>query len=57
MAIAEQNHLVTEKVRDRDASIILGYLILSIIFLAALYSASTLPGTAPGDFATMIAFP
>jgi hypothetical protein len=57
MAIAEQNHLVTEKVSDRDASIILGYLILSIIFLAALYSASTLPGTAPGDFATMIAFP
>jgi hypothetical protein len=57
MAIAEQNHLVTEKVRDRDASIILGYLILSIIFLTALYSASTLPGTAPGDLASMIAFP
>jgi hypothetical protein len=57
MAIAEQNHFVIEKVRNHDASIMLGYLILSIIFLVALYSASTVPGTAPGDFASMVVFP
>ena len=57
MAIAEQNHFVAEKVRDRDASIMLGYLIVSVIFLVALYSASMSAGTAPGDFASMVAFP
>jgi hypothetical protein len=57
MAIAEQNHFVTEKVRNHDTSIMLGYLIVSIIFLVALYAASTVPGTAPGDFASMVAFP
>ena len=57
MAIAEQNHFVAEKVRDRDASIMLGYLIVSVIFLVALYSASMSAGTALGDFASMVAFP
>jgi hypothetical protein len=57
MAIAEQNHFVTEKLRNHDASIMLGYLIVSVIFLVALYSASMVPGTAPGDFAAMVAFP
>jgi hypothetical protein len=57
MAIAEQTHFVAGKVRDHDASIMLGYLVLSIIFLVALYSASISPGTAPGDFASMIVFP
>jgi hypothetical protein len=57
MAIAEQNHFVTEKVRNHDASIMLGCLILSVIFLVALYSASMSAGTAPGDFASMVAFP
>jgi hypothetical protein len=57
MAIAEQNHFVAEKVRDRDASIMLGYLIVSVIFLVALYSASMSAGTFPGDFASMVAFP
>ncbi|MEH2560955.1 hypothetical protein [Bradyrhizobium sp. AZCC 2289] len=57
MAIAEHNHFAIEKIRNRDASIVLGYLILSIIFLVALYSASMSPGTASGDFASMVAFP
>jgi hypothetical protein len=57
MAIAEQNHFVTEKVRNHDASIMLGCLILSVIFLVGLYSASMSAGTAPGDFASMVAFP
>jgi hypothetical protein len=57
MAIAEQNHFVAEKIRDRDASIMLGYLILSIVFLVALYAASMFAGTAPGEFASMVAFP
>jgi hypothetical protein len=57
MAIAEQNQFVAEKVRNHDASIMLGYLMLSVIFLVALYSASMVPGTAPGDFASMVVFP
>jgi hypothetical protein len=57
MAIAEQNQFVAEKVRNHDTSIMLGYLMLSVIFLVALYSASMVPGTAPGDFASMVAFP
>jgi hypothetical protein len=57
MAIAEQNHFVAEKIRDRDASIMLGYLILSIVFFVALYAASMFAGTAPGEFASMVAFP
>jgi hypothetical protein len=57
MAIAEQNHFVTGKVRNHDTSIMLGYLIVSVIFLVALYSASMVPGTFPGDFASMVAFP
>ena len=57
MAIAEQNHFVAGKVRNHDTSIMLGYLIVSGIFLVALYSASMVPGTFPGDFASMVAFP
>jgi hypothetical protein len=57
MAIAEQNHFVTEKVRNHDTSIMLGYLIVSVIFLVALYSASMSAGTVPGDFASMVVFP
>jgi hypothetical protein len=57
MAIAEQNHFATEKVRNHDASIALGYLTLAIIFLVVLYLASTSPGTASGDFSWMVAFP
>jgi hypothetical protein len=55
--IAEQNHFDAEKVRNHDTSIMLGYLIVSVIFLVALYSASMVPGTVPGDFASMVASP
>lgn len=57
MAIAEQTHFVIGKIRNYDAPIMLGYLVLSIVFLVALYAASTSPGTAPGDFVSMVAFP
>ena len=57
MAIAEQNQFAAEKVRNHDTSIMLSYLIVSVIFLVALYSASMSAGTAPGDFASMVAFP
>ncbi len=57
MAIAEQNHFATEKFRNHDVSIVLGYLTLAIIFLVVLYSASTSAGTASGDFAWMVALP
>jgi hypothetical protein len=57
MAIAEQNHFVAGKVRNHDTSIMLGCLIVSVILLVALYSASMVPGTFPGDCASMVAFP
>jgi hypothetical protein len=59
MEIAQQSRFVTAKpeVRSRDTAIILGYSILSIMFLVAMYFASTSSGTAPADFATMIVFP
>jgi hypothetical protein len=57
MAIAEQNQFATEKARNHDVSIVLGYLTLALIFLVVLYSASMSPGTASGDFAGMVALP
>jgi hypothetical protein len=59
MEIAQQSRFATAKpeVRSRDTAIILGYSILAILFLVAMYFASTSSGTAPADFATMTVFP
>jgi hypothetical protein len=57
MAIVEQTRFETEKARDHDASIMLGYLLLSVIFLFTLYAASMAPGTATGAVTSMTAFP
>jgi hypothetical protein len=59
MEIAQQSRFVTAKpeVRSRDTTILIGYSILAIVFLIAMYFASTSSGTAPADFATMTAFP
>jgi hypothetical protein len=57
MASSEQDRLVDKKAWIGRAAIIIGVLILSRLFLLALYAASTSPGTALGDFATMIVFP
>ena len=38
-------------------SIILGYSVLAVVMLIAIYLAGGEPGTAPGDFAGMTVFP
>ncbi|MCA1458598.1 hypothetical protein I6F35_36450 [Bradyrhizobium sp. BRP22] len=57
MANSEQDRLADKRAWIGRLAIILGALILSRLFLIALYAASTSPGTAIGDFATMTAFP
>jgi hypothetical protein len=59
MEIVQQSRFtpVKTEVRSRDATIILGYSILAIVFLTAVYFASTSSGTAPADLATMTVFP
>jgi hypothetical protein len=59
MEIAQQSRYTTAKpeARGRDTTILLGYSILAIVFLIAMYFASMSPGTAPGDFGMMSVFP
>jgi hypothetical protein len=59
MEIAQQSRFAPAKhqARNRDTAILLGYSILAIVFLIAMYLASTSSGTAPADFATMTVFP
>ena len=57
MANSEQDRLADKKAWIGRAAIILGVLILSRLFLVALYAASMSPGTPLGDFATMTVFP
>jgi hypothetical protein len=57
MANSEQDRLADKRAWIERVAIIIGALILSRLFLVALYAASTTPGTAIGDFATMTAFP
>ena len=59
MEIAQQSRFVTAKpeVRSRDTTILVGYSILAIVFLIAMYFASTSSGITPADFATMTVFP
>jgi hypothetical protein len=59
MEIAQQSRFATTKpeVRSRDTTILVGYSILAIVFLTAMYFASMSSGTAPADFATMTVFP
>jgi hypothetical protein len=59
MEIAEQRRFKTVKgeVRRRDATILLGYSILAIVLLIAIYFGSMSSGIAPGDLASMTVFP
>jgi len=43
--------------QSHDMAIVLGYSILAILLLLAIYFASGGPGTAPVDFADMSVFP
>jgi hypothetical protein len=57
--IAEQTRFdVTKReVRNHDATILVGYSILAIVLLIAIYFGSLSAGTAPSDFTSMTAFP
>jgi len=59
MEIAQRSGSATAKpeARSHDTRMLLGYSILAIVFLIAMYFASTSPGTAPGDFGMMSVFP
>ena len=59
MEIAQQSRFDTTKpeVRSHDTAILLGYSILAIAFLIAMFFAAMSSGTAPIDFATMTVFP
>jgi hypothetical protein len=59
MRVVETIHLdeTTLKAKDRNTLFTLSCAIFSIVFLVAIYAASTSPGTASGDFASMSVFP
>jgi hypothetical protein len=59
MALANRIQIAPTKadVPHRDMSIILGFSVLAVVMLIALYLAGGEPGTAPGDLANMAVFP
>ena len=59
MDIAQRVQLNTAKsdVRSHDVIILLGYSVLAILLLIAIFFASRSSGTAAADFASMVAFP
>jgi hypothetical protein len=59
MEIAEQTRLenTEREVRSRDMTILLVYSLLALILMIGIFLDSMSSGTAPGDFASMIAFP
>jgi hypothetical protein len=59
MAVLEHTDfdLVKREVKTHDTTILLGYSILAIVVLIAIYFASLSPGMELGDFATMTVFP
>ena len=57
MALAQQIASARADVRSRDMTIILGYSIVALVMLLAIYLAGSGPGTEAADFAHMVAFP
>jgi hypothetical protein len=57
MALAQQLASAKVDVRSRDMAIILGYSIIALVTLLAIYLAASGPGTELADFANMVAFP
>lgn len=57
MALAQQVASAKVDVRSRDMTIILGYSIVAMVMLLAIYLAAPGPGTEAADFANMVAFP
>jgi hypothetical protein len=59
MELAQQVRIASTKADapSRDMSIMLGYSVLALVLLIAIYFAGGEPGTASGDFATLTVFP
>ena len=57
MEIAEQSRFGVVRDKNRDAIVVLGYSMLAIVLLIAIYFGSMSSGTAAADFASMIVFP
>jgi hypothetical protein len=57
MALARQVASAKVDVRSRDMTIILGYSIVALVMLLAIYLAASGPGAEAADFANMVAFP
>jgi hypothetical protein len=57
MALAQQVAPAKVDVRSRDMTIILGYSIVALVMLLAIYLAASGPGTEAADFANMVVFP
>jgi hypothetical protein len=57
MRVAENIRSDSSDFEDHDVKIMLGYVVLAITLLIAIYAASMSSGTAPGDFASMPVFP
>jgi hypothetical protein len=57
MALAQQVASAKADVPSRDMTIILGYSIVALVVLLAIYLAASGPGTDAADFANMVAFP
>jgi hypothetical protein len=59
MELAQQVRIASTKTKapSRDFSIVLGYSVIALLMLIAIYLAAGGPGTAAADFANMAAFP
>jgi hypothetical protein len=59
MEIAQQSPFETTRreVRSHDLAIMLGYSVLAVLLLMAIYWGAMSSGAAPGDFASMTVFP
>ena len=55
--MTEITQLSKPNVHDYDATILLGYVALSVVVLIEIYFASISPGTALGAFKSMTIFP
>lgn len=57
MALTQLVRLSTGKGERRDLAIPFGYALFAALFMVEIYFAAGGPGVAPGDFATIGAFP
>jgi hypothetical protein len=59
MKVTRLSHInsATLKVKHPDTTILLACVVLMIVFLIAIYTASMSPGTAPGELSSMTVFP